>query len=540
MMAIYNKAYWHPSKNLPVLEEDISKWTQNEFIFTCILGHDDKYSMKTFSSRRGGWCVYCSSQKVWIGFNDLASQESDIASEWHPTMNGTLKPTDVTVHSGKEVWWLYKCGHVRKQLISARTDTNKRAGCFVCGRKEIGRLNSLPKEGSIPLSVQFPYLLEKINFSKLNQTFNIDNYGPQSDFILPYKCKQCGHEWEATVAIGVHHNCRKCAVKERSKNRAYCDYKESVAYLYPHLLNEVHPTKNSADVDLEHLRPTNEIKLWWKCLKGHEWKAMVYSRATQDTRCKECGFQQTSKSEKALAIEIMTLASKTKLIECNVTGLIPNSKQEVDIYLSDSKIGFEYNGLFFHREAMKNKQYHQNKIEKFAEQDIQLFHIWENEWKLNKALTVQKINAIINPINLHGNSKVNLFTIPMNEYRKYYASHYQRFYKNGYNPILVKKQNQVLGYFLIYKDTIYGFTSLKYQNLFYFVQKELKRNKLKAVIDYDWQSIISSDKTKISKISLPIRLPFRGQRLYNDYTSERFGNRPNEFIWLPRQVTFTF
>lgn len=47
---------------------------------------------------------YCS--LVWVGFNDLATIEPQLALEWHPTKNGELKPTDVTVGSQKKAWWL--------------------------------------------------------------------------------------------------------------------------------------------------------------------------------------------------------------------------------------------------------------------------------------------------------------------------------------------------------------------------------------------------------------------------------------------------
>ena len=39
---------------------------------------------------------------VIIGQNDLASQCPDVAKQWHPTKNGSLKPTDVAVKSQKK------------------------------------------------------------------------------------------------------------------------------------------------------------------------------------------------------------------------------------------------------------------------------------------------------------------------------------------------------------------------------------------------------------------------------------------------------
>ncbi len=52
-------------------------------------------------------CPYCSGKKVLTGYNDLATVNSLLTSEWHPTKNGALKPTDITVGSERKIWW--KC-----------------------------------------------------------------------------------------------------------------------------------------------------------------------------------------------------------------------------------------------------------------------------------------------------------------------------------------------------------------------------------------------------------------------------------------------
>lgn len=45
----------------------------------------------------------------------------EIALEWHPTLNGDLKPTDVYWNSKKKVWWCCNCGHVWKDSILNRS-----------------------------------------------------------------------------------------------------------------------------------------------------------------------------------------------------------------------------------------------------------------------------------------------------------------------------------------------------------------------------------------------------------------------------------
>lgn len=53
---------------------------------------------------------------------------------------------------------------------------------------------------------------------------------------------------------------------------------------------------------------------------------------------------------------------------------------EIDIYLPELGIGFEFNGLYWHSEEFKDKNYHLNKTNYFREKDIRLIHIWEDDW----------------------------------------------------------------------------------------------------------------------------------------------------------------
>jgi hypothetical protein len=55
-------------------------------------------------------------------------------------------------------------------------------------------------------------------------------------------------------------------------------------------------------------------------------------------------------------------------------------RMEIDVYLPDLKIGFEFNGIWWHSERYKDKSYHIKKTEFFEERDIRIIHIWEDDW----------------------------------------------------------------------------------------------------------------------------------------------------------------
>ena len=54
--------------------------------------------------------------------------------------------------------------------------------------------------------------------------------------------------------------------------------------------------------------------------------------------------------------------------------------KEIDIYLPDLKVGFEFNGIYFHSEFYKDKNYHQEKALLAIKKGISLVQVWEDDW----------------------------------------------------------------------------------------------------------------------------------------------------------------
>ena len=93
-------------------------------------------------------------------------------------------------------------------------------------------------------------------------------------------------------------------------------------------------------------------------------------------------------------------------IEDNYKGVIINNyrdKYEIDIYLPDLKLGFEFNGLYWHSERFKSNDYHLGKTDYFKVKGIRIIHIWEDDW-INKENIIK--SQILNLLNL---TKTNIF-----------------------------------------------------------------------------------------------------------------------------------
>jgi hypothetical protein len=68
---------------------------------------------------------------------------------------------------------------------------------------------------------------------------------------------------------------------------------------------------------------------------------------------------------------------------------------EIDIYLPDLKIGFEFNGLYYHSDKFKDKNYHLDKTNFFRERGIRIIHIWEDDWLYKRMIVESQIRNIL-------------------------------------------------------------------------------------------------------------------------------------------------
>jgi len=64
---------------------------------------------------------------------------------------------------------------------------------------------------------------------------------------------------------------------------------------------------------------------------------------------------------------------------------------EIDIYVPEKKLAIEFNGLYWHSDKFKNKNYHLNKTIECEKLKISLLHIFEDEWLDKKELLMSMI-----------------------------------------------------------------------------------------------------------------------------------------------------
>jgi len=248
---------WNRKKNDPLKPEMFSPGSNFVVWWLCEHGHEWRATI--YSRAKGSGCPYCSGKYV-CETNNLAVVMPDLASEWHPTKNGTRTPYDVTPGSHSRAWWKCPNGHEWRAQIKSRAVGR---GCRHCAGKEATR--------NYNLAVLYPQLVGEWHPTKNGQKTPY-NVLPASNKKAWWLCPK-GHEYDAVI------NNRK-----NGSGCPYCTNKKvgidnALAVMMPDLASEWHPTKNGTRTSAD-VVPGSHSKAWWKCPNGHEWEAQIKSRAS--------------------------------------------------------------------------------------------------------------------------------------------------------------------------------------------------------------------------------------------------------------------
>ena len=92
--------------------------------------------------------------------------------------------------------------------------------------------------------------------------------------------------------------------------------------------------------------------------------------------------------------ELQTLLKKLNIDFISHERKILNG-MEIDIYIPAKKIGIEFNGDYWHSDAVKEKNYHFNKSKLAEAKGIRLIHIYEYEWNTMRDKIVQLLKIAL-------------------------------------------------------------------------------------------------------------------------------------------------
>ncbi|PEP71846.1 hypothetical protein CN573_22755 [Bacillus wiedmannii] len=201
-----------------------------------------------------------------------------ISQQWHPTLNGNMKPFHYTKSSSKKVWWICDKGHEYQSRIA-----DKSGECLVCTNKVLHASNCL--------AATHPQLAKEWHPTK-NGKLTPNDIVAGTPKRVWWKCNVCSYEWQTSVAkrrgttkvSGT--KCPACSNKAVTKNNC-------LAVTSPKVAEEWHPTKNEKLTPYD-VTAGSDKRAWWLCqICNHEWDAPIYHR--KKTGCPLCGNRKIAK-----------------------------------------------------------------------------------------------------------------------------------------------------------------------------------------------------------------------------------------------------
>lgn len=162
--------------------------------------------------------------------------------------------------------------------------------------------------------------------------------------------------------------------------------------------NKISNDNNIVNIDIKNK------KIIFKCDKNHitsiNYKTYYNRNLSNTIICTECN--PTYPNTSGMELSLLNFIEENYYEE-----IITNSKNiinpyELDIYLPNLNLAFEFNGVYWHNELNKDKNYHITKSNICDEKNIQLIHIYEDDWiykkDIIKSMILNKLGKTPNKI----------------------------------------------------------------------------------------------------------------------------------------------
>lgn len=302
--------------------------------------HGHEWQERIEVRNRGYGCPYCSGKRPIIGINDFATVHPELLCEWDYEKN-TFLPSEILQSSGKKIWWKCEKGH---SWIATPNNRHRGTGCPVCSKEA---------NTSFPEIALFFYLSQCIfaEHRKKIDKKEVDIYIPDLKIGIEYD----GIFFHEKSNVKERDQAKKAwlnqkgifLIRIRESDKVLLDYENgdfqviydaNYSYINTaitailHFINTKYRTRYTVDINIsrdriailnqykslklanslqannpqlsaewnykrngdlspEYFSTQSKYSVWWKCKRGHEWQASIYSRSSGNG-CPYCANQK--------------------------------------------------------------------------------------------------------------------------------------------------------------------------------------------------------------------------------------------------------
>ena len=251
-------------------------------------------------------------------------------------------------------------------------------GCNLCQKKSTKNIiEKLPKNKNKILTNN-EFIKRSVNIHGDKYDYSLVNY-IDSKIKVQIICPEHGMFEQAPASHIRGKSCSLCANKKRKKVLS-CNNDE---FINKAILS--HGDKYDYSL-VNYENSFTKIKII--CPKHGIFEQLPYDHIAKHG-CNKCS-SSISSGEKE--INEFLIQNGLNTITSSMSIIKPN---QIDIFIPSHNIAIEYNGLYWHNETKVNNDYHLNKTLECNKKDIQLIHIFEDEWLYKENIVKSRLINIL-------------------------------------------------------------------------------------------------------------------------------------------------
>lgn len=363
--------FWHPTKNGKMQPESVTHGSEKSVWWQCPECKLEWSSMVCEMTRahKQHLCKKCSETKFGINHVTKRNHTNTILSnvdtlslmfqnQWSPNNEMTISDFILKHGLSTKALWVCELGHEYDASISTR---KQGSNCPFCSNKRV-------LAGYNDLATTHPQLALEWHPTK-NGDLKPTDVPAGSRKNVCWVCEN-GHEWMCEVRYRKTRTCPACKNLHLGFERRGRFKYENLTITNPELLSEWDFEKNG-DLLPENVSCGSNLKVFWKCNRGHTWRAQIASRAKgRKACCPICSHvYKTSYPEQKCFHFIQEVFPDA------ISGYkIPNDRKEIDIFIPSLNLGIEYDGERWHKDVERDIK----KSMIIANQNISLIRIREH------------------------------------------------------------------------------------------------------------------------------------------------------------------
>lgn len=276
----------------------------------------------------------------------------------------------------------YKSGIFLK--VCENYDVHNKDSCIICHNKRTEESTSKIKKTSLEkYGTEFPNQSTEVK-EKIRSSW--DSIQPEELEIIKKKRIDTS-EKNGTMVLRTPEG-KQNIINARRFQKDEIEFKKTKQYEIKKL-HKIEQCIDKEKYELVDIKVGTYRKCQFRCLQCNSLFAAYSHWDCKYVKCPNCENNKCRSKMEDEIIEVIKSTIPSIEIITNSRNIIPPN--ELDIYLPEYNLAIEINGMYYHSDYFKDKNYHQNKVLKCREKGIKLLTIFDHVWNSKRDIVISMI-----------------------------------------------------------------------------------------------------------------------------------------------------